>query len=226
MTDGFRLDLHVHSTHSPDSGLSLDTIVGRLSYVGMRGFALTDHNTVAGHGALARLRERHPEYLLVPGVEVSTTEGHLLGYGLDAAPPPHRPLGETIEWIQARGGEAVIAHPFRHAHGAGLRIATTAPLHALETRNGHNSEVANAKAELLAAQRRLGGTGGSDAHEVRDIGRAFTEWNEVPPTIDDLLEELRRGHTTSGGQSLAFPGRLRLTFRTGLLFVARGFRPL
>ena len=226
MSDGIRIDLHVHSTHSPDSRLSLETIVGQLSYVGLKGFALTDHNTVAGHRALAELAGRHPEYLFVPGVEVSTREGHLLGYGIDAAPPPHRPIQETIEWIDARGGVAVVAHPFRWTHGVGRRVATAVSVRAFETRNGHNSELANARAELLAAQRGLGATGGSDAHDVRDLGRAYTECAEPVESVDGFLEYLRRGHSASNGQSLPLAGRVRLSGRTVFRFVGRGFRPL
>jgi predicted metal-dependent phosphoesterase TrpH len=226
MSDGTRVDLHVHAEWSPDSRLTLESIVGRLSYVGLRGFALTDHNTVAGHGALAAMRDRHPEYLYLPGVEVSTREGHLLGYGVTEAPPPHRPVAETIEWIEARGGVAVLAHPFRWTHGVGRRVATHARVRALEGRNGHNSEIANARAELIVAQRQIGSTGGSDAHDLTDLGRAFTEWTDPADTVEGLLESLRRGHTRADGQSLALPGRVRWSTRTMLRFVGRGFRPL
>jgi predicted metal-dependent phosphoesterase TrpH len=224
MTDGVRIDLHVHSNRSPDSRLTLDAIVGQLSFVGLRGFALTDHNTVAGHAALAAMQQRHPEYLYIPGVEVSTHEGHLLGYGVAEAPPPHRPVGETVEWIESRGGVAVVAHPFRWRHGVGRRVATAVPVRAIETRNGHNSELANARAELLAAQRGIGATGGSDAHDLPDLGRAFTEFPDPAETVDDLLESLRHHRISADGQSLTIAGRLRVSARTTARFVGRGFR--
>jgi predicted metal-dependent phosphoesterase TrpH len=226
VTDGQRLDLHVHSTYSPDSRLSLEAILGQLSYVGLMGFALTDHNTVAGHRALADLQSRHREYLFIPGVEVSTREGHLLAYGVDAAPPPHRPIAETIDWVEARSGVAVIAHPFRWTHGVGRRVATTARVRAIETRNGHNSEIVNARAELLAAQRGIGATGGSDAHDLRDLGRTYTEWPDPTDSVAGILEQLRQGRTASNGPSLPLAGRVRLSGRTVFRFVGRGFRPL
>jgi predicted metal-dependent phosphoesterase TrpH len=224
MTDGMRLDLHVHSIVSPDSRLTLDAIVARLSYVGLRGFALTDHNSVAGHPALARLAREHPEYRFLPGVEVSTGEGHLLAYGLAEAPPARRSMAETVEWVRAHGGEPVVAHPFRWRHGAGRRVTEGLPVRSIETRNGHNSEIANAKAELLAAQRNLGASGGSDAHDLRDLGRTFTEWPDSPTSLDDLLEAIRRGRTVAGGPSMPFPGRARLATRNTLRFIGRGFR--
>ncbi len=226
MSDAVRLDLHVHSVHSPDSGLTLEAVVGRLSYGGLRGFALTDHNTVRGHAALAELASKYTAYLFLPGVEVSTREGHLLAYGVSEAPPVHRPLAETVEWVRAHGGEAVPAHPFRWTHGVGRAVAERAAVPALEARNGHNSEIANLRAEELAARRNLGATGGSDAHALDDLGRAYTEFEPTVASRDDLLEAIRRRAVQPGGKSMPLAGRLRLAARSGLLRVRRGFRPI
>jgi predicted metal-dependent phosphoesterase TrpH len=226
MTDAVRLDLHVHARWSPDSRLTLDAIVARLPHVGLKGFALTDHNTVEGHAALRAMQERYPTYLFLPGVEVSTRDGHLLAYGVGESPPPRRPVAETVEWVRAHGGEPVLAHPFRRAHGVGRRLSETVPVAAIETRNGHNSEIANLRAEGCAAHRSIGMTGGSDAHAPGDFGRAFTEFDPGVATIDDLLEALRRGHVAATGSSLRMAERLRLGLRTGLLLASRGFRPI
>jgi predicted metal-dependent phosphoesterase TrpH len=226
MSDVTRLDLHVHSTYSPDSRLTLEAIVGRLAYAELKGFALTDHNTVRGHAQLRDLAREHPEYLFLPGVEVSTIEGHLLAYGVREAPPPHRPILETLDWIRAQGGEAVPAHPFRWSHGVGRAVAKSVPVSAIETRNGHNSEIANLRAEKLAAHRNLGATGGSDAHAMKDLGRAYTEFDPAVTSVDELLENLRKRTTSAQGQSLTLSGRLRLGLRTGLLLARRGFRPI
>ncbi|HXQ48836.1 MAG TPA: CehA/McbA family metallohydrolase [Thermoplasmata archaeon] len=226
MTEGLRLDLHVHSRYSPDSRLSLEQLAVRLPYTGLRGFALTDHNSVRGNAELAELQEAHPTYVFLPGVEVSTLEGHLLAYGVAEAPPTRRPVAETIEWVLAHGGEPVLAHPFRWVHGVGRGLAETAPVRAIEARNGHNSEVADAKAELVGARRGLGMTGGSDVHALPELGRAFTLFPEESRSADDLLEALRRGRTLAGGRSLPFPGRMRVGLATGAKFLTRGFRPI
>jgi predicted metal-dependent phosphoesterase TrpH len=226
MSDGVRLDLHVHSTHSPDSNLPVETIIGRLAYQGLRGFALTDHDTVRGHVELARLRGKYSAYLFLPGVEVSTANGHLLAFGVAEPPPPRRPVAETIEWVRAHGGEGVPAHPFRWSHGIGRTLVETVPVPAIEVRNGHNSEIANLRAEEVAARRGIGATGGSDAHELRDLGRAYTEFDASVGSVDDLLEEIRKGRTLGDGKSMPFGGRLRLGLRTSVLRAARGFRPI
>ncbi len=224
MSDPIRLDLHVHSGYSPDSRLSLDEIVGRLSYGGLRGFALTDHNTVRGHGALAEVATKYTAYLFLPGVEVSTQEGHLLAYGVAEAPPAHRPIADTVDWVRAHGGEAVPAHPFRWVHGVGRSVAEHVDVPALEVRNGHNSEIANLRAEEVAARRNVGATGGSDAHSAEDLGLAFTEFDAGVAGPDDLLEAIRHHAVQPGGKSMPLGGRLRLSARSALLRMRRGFR--
>lgn len=226
MTATVRLDLHVHSRHSPDGRMEVDEIVDQLAYAGVQGFALTDHNSVAGHARLGELRTKFPMYWFIPGVEVSTREGHLLLYGVDEAPPAHRPLAETLEWARARAAVAVLAHPFRWAHGVGRALAERAPVDGLETKNGHNAELANARAEFVAARRAIGATGGSDAHRRRDVGRAFTELTAEVASVDDVLERLRRGLSRGSGHSLTFGERIRVSTQTVLSRVARGFRAI
>jgi predicted metal-dependent phosphoesterase TrpH len=224
MTDELRIDLHVHSRASPDSTLDLGTVMEHLGAAGLHGMALTDHNTVAGHGTLRRLQERYPRYLFVPGVEVSAREGHVLVYGVDTVPPRHIPVEELVEWAAARNAVCVLAHPFRWVHGVGRRVAASAPVQGLEARNGRNSAVTNGRAELLAARRGLATTGGSDAHEARSLGRAFTSFPFDEPSVDELLERLRQGRCDPGGHSLSVGGRLALSLRNGLLRAGRGFR--
>jgi predicted metal-dependent phosphoesterase TrpH len=224
MTPGARLDLHVHSDRSPDSRLTLDTIVALVQRAGLGGFALTDHNTVAGHPALREIAVRHPELLVVPGVEISTDVGHLLALGVRSAPPAHRSLEATIGWVRDHGGEPVLAHPYRWTHGVGARAAGVADVGAIESVNGQSSPRANRAADDLARRRGIGRTGGSDAHTAEGVGRAFTIVDGNPATADDLLEAIRRGRTEAGGQSLGLSGRLRWSWRNAVLRARRGFR--
>lgn len=226
MTATIRLDLHIHSRYSVDSRLSFEQILERITYQGLQGFALTDHNTTEGLATLERLRSSYPGFWFIPGVEVSTLEGHLLAYGVKESPPPNRSLAETLERVADLGGVSVLAHPFRWVHGVGRRLATEARVAGLEARNGKNSELANTRAELLAARRSLASTGGSDAHEPKLVGRAFTEFPNEVASIDDLLEQIRKAEVTAAGSSLSFAGRVRSSVRDGILSMVRGFRPV
>ncbi|HXQ94446.1 MAG TPA: CehA/McbA family metallohydrolase [Thermoplasmata archaeon] len=226
MTGVLRLDLHLHSTYSPDSRLRLAEAVERLAPTGLNGFALTDHNTVAGHSSLRALAEQYPQYRFLPGMEVSTHEGHLLAFGIAEVPPLRRPVAETVEWVEAHGGVAVPAHPARHAHGIGRRVASELRVPALETHNGHNLAVANARAARIAAERSLGATGGSDAHDAGGVGRGFTEFPAGVDRLEDLLDAIRRKATRSGGVSLGYGEMARLAVRTVARRARRGFRAI
>ncbi len=219
-----RLDLHVHSVRSPDSALALPEIVDALGPAGLQGFALTDHNTVAGHDGLAKLQDRYPRYRFIPGVEVSTREGHLLVYGTSELPPVHRPLAETLEWTRARGLVTVLAHPLRWTHGVGARLAAAASVSGVEAMNGHNREVANARASLLASSRGIAETGGSDAHLPGEVGRAFTEFPEEAETVEELLATIAQHRCRGAGRSSNPSETARIALRSAWLRARRGFR--
>lgn len=224
MTAVARLDLHVHGERSPDSRLPLTSIVARVRFLRLQGFALTDHNTVDGHPALRQIATKYPDLLFVPGVEISTMEGHLLVYGISTLPPVHRPLDETVAWVQANGGEPVLAHPFRRIHGVGGKVALRADVGTVEALNGQNSPGTNRCADELAHGRNLGVTGGSDGHTPRGVGRAYTTFESAPASTDDVLEAIRRRRTRTGGSSLGFAGHVLWAARNGLLRTRRGFR--
>ncbi len=226
MNVAVRLDLHVHSRFSPDSRAPVRDYVSRVAALGLQGFALTDHNSVAGHRELAGLARTHAPLLFLPGVEVSTREGHLLAYGVGEAPPAGQPLSDSIDWVRDHGGEAVLAHPFRWSHGVGARLTRSAPVAAIEVVNGHNAPRANLRASAAAAARHLGGTGGGDAHDPTQLGRAYTEFPEGASSVDDLLESIRRGSTRAGGSGSGAVERLRLSSRSVVLRALRGFRPI
>ncbi len=226
MSRGRRIDLHVHSLHSPDGRSTVDELVAGAVARGLDGLALTDHNTVAGHARLAELARQRPELSLISGVEVSASEGHLLAYGVPEPPPPHRPVDATITWVADHGGVAVLAHPFRRVHGVGRAVARSAAVPALETVNAHNRPSANDRARTLAVARALGATGGSDAHQAREVGGAWTEFPEGATSPGELIEALRRGRTVAGGDALEPSERVRLALRSLWLRIGRGLRPV
>ena len=115
-----RLDLHIHSERSPDGCMTLAEIAARARAAGLDGAAVCDHDRT-----LEEVPE-FPDFLLIPGVEVSTEYGHLLGLFV-REPIGTRRFAEAVERIHSQGGLAVLAHPFEHSRDAG-RIAPTVPL--------------------------------------------------------------------------------------------------
>lgn len=192
-----KLDLHVHTAHSYDG---VDPVAETLRWAraaGLDGLAVTDHNTVAG---LREAEGAGSGLLVIPGVEVSTAEGHLLLLGVRETAPPGRPPEETIEWAVERGATIIAPHPFhplRHPLGRveGLRV------HAVEAFNSRFiTGWANRKAVHEIGRLRLPGVGSSDAHRARFVGRGVTEVEADGRSVEAVLEAVRKGRTSWSGR--------------------------
>jgi predicted metal-dependent phosphoesterase TrpH len=88
------VDLHAHTTRS-DGVVAPDALVRQAFDVGVRTFALTDHDTLAGYREVVAADAIPPGMDLIPGVEINAIvtrdlglwegELHILGLGMDAA---------------------------------------------------------------------------------------------------------------------------------------------
>jgi predicted metal-dependent phosphoesterase TrpH len=183
-----RIDLHLHSRHSPDSFTTLDRLASRAREVGLDRIALTDHNTAEGALELAR---REPELVIV-GEEVKTAEGEVIGLFLNGSLPGGGHPEEVMDLIHAMGGLTYLAHPFdrRRASFEPERVVELADrIDVVEVYNAWCEPSANrAAAELAFALGKVGATG-SDAHSVHELGHS---WMEIEPYEGpgDFLEKL------------------------------------
>ncbi len=83
---GSRADLHTHSTFS--DGVLTPTELIELAYNrGVRVMSLSDHDTTEGLPEAFAAAARHPGFMLIPGIEMSTdvpgNEVHILGHFID-----------------------------------------------------------------------------------------------------------------------------------------------
>jgi len=205
---GRRVDLHCHSVHSGDCNISVSRLVDIAVGRGMDGMALTDHNTVAGHRELESLEGNcEPGFLLIPGCEVSSVDGHILALGVAEAPPRGRSLEETLGTIVDMGGVPVLAHPFRQGNGVTEETIRRAPEGAaLECINGRSFKGYNRRAAALGKEIGRILTGGSDAHSGGEVGRAWTVFPGGVSGMRDVLDALERGEVTAGGRGLSMQG--------------------
>lgn len=226
-TDGARIDCHVHSKYSPDARGSLSELVKVAQGKGLTGMAVTDHNVLRMADDMRGAR--FPDFLLVPGIEVSVREGHCLALGVRAPVPDRLTLVETLEKIRAVGGVGVPSHPLRRVHGVkeAAVVAAAPKLRALEVFNARDGKNrSNPKAQDIARRLGLGGTGGSDAHRIFETGNAYAQFEEPVESVDrflDLLEKRR-----SWGEGVATPkGKILLqNVKNAWLFARRGFRSI
>lgn len=173
----FRIDLHVHTDASPDGLHSLARLAAVAGAAGLDAIAVTDHNLCTP------VPPALDGVVLIPGCEVSTAQGHVLGLfleeplDLDALGRDGLPTGKAaVEEIRRRGGIAALAHPYEKP-GADPKGFDFRP-DAVEGANAracfkvrHANDLAAALAELWG----LPATGGSDAHSGHEVGNACTE---------------------------------------------------
>ena len=194
-----RFDLHLHSFFSKDATGSPESLIAAASARGLSGIAITDHDTCEAHGYL----KDHPApagFLVVPGVEVSTAEGHMLCLGLTLPYLKGAPAKEVLAAVKAGGGIVIPAHPFDRWR-AGIRpaILDMLDIEVIEVFNAAvTSRSYNDKALAYAKARGLKMIAASDAHHSSAVGVSATAFEMDELTLPALLAAIRKGGTPDG----------------------------
>ncbi|TMD90666.1 MAG: PHP domain-containing protein [Chloroflexi bacterium] len=195
-----RVDLHLHSRYSHDSRTSLDALIERSRACGLDRIALTDHNTVEGALALARLA---PELAIV-GEEAKTLEGEVIGLFITGALPAFQRPERVMDLVHEMGGLTYVPHPLdrNRSHFSAERIVELADrIDILETYNPWCEPAANSAAARLAIDLDKVTATGSDAHSTHEMGRTWMEIEEYTDVADFLakLKQARHVVTSESG---------------------------
>jgi len=192
-----RFDLHIHSSYSSDSGSVVDDILRKAIEKGLDGIAICDHNTVTGSFyALKRVRELDLPLIVLPGIEVSTSRGHLIVLGVRENIPPGLTPMETIRIARQKGGITIAAHPFKIRS---IGDVEGLDVDAIETFNSRCFLGENKKAQKMAIKLRKPQVGGSDSHIMGTIGFGYTDIDAEPDEAS-VLNAIREGKTSPGGK--------------------------
>ncbi|WP_129112764.1 CehA/McbA family metallohydrolase [Halegenticoccus tardaugens] len=223
-----RIDPHVHTADSYDSEESVERVLDRARAVDLDGVVVTDHDAIGASRRAAALASSYG-LLGLPGVEVSTADGHLLALGVDRVPEPGHPLSETLATVRSLGGVGVAPHPFqrlRHGVRASAIDACGDRLDGIEAYNAHTvTGVRNAQAAAFADERGYPQFGGSDAHRAELVGRGYTEVAVDDPTDPTaVLAAMRAGRTRGGGSRISVGGYVKKYARNARLKTLSGLR--
>ncbi|PSQ09564.1 phosphoesterase [Halobacteriales archaeon QS_5_70_15] len=197
------VELHCHSSLSYDGRDPVDLLLEQAAAVGLDAVAVTDHDEIDASLSAVDLA---PDYGLVgiPGIEVTSAAGHVLGLGVTEAIQPGLPFAETVERIRGLGGIAVVPHPFqrsRHGVAAHVSRARLADVDAIEVYNSRLlTGLANRWAEQFAERNGLPMTAGSDAHISEMVGQAVTKVDADERSADGILRAVKEGRTTVLGK--------------------------
>ncbi len=200
------IDLHVHtSPASPCSSAPVDALIVEAKRIGLDGICLTDHNYVWSPEDVDELRQRHG-FLVLRGNEITTDQGDVLVFGLDRDIQGIIRLEDLRVEVVRAGGFMIAAHPFRGFLTFGVDKLGLTPekamtrklfqfVDAVEILNGKVNEEENRFATEVARRLDLVLTGGSDAHEVGEVGQYATRMSSPVRDGQDLIEALRTGLT-------------------------------
>jgi predicted metal-dependent phosphoesterase TrpH len=203
-TGGMIIDLHVHtSPASPCSSSTVDEIIQEAKRIGLDGICLTDHNHVWDPDEVGDLRRKH-KLLILRGNEITTDQGDMVVFGLEKEIKGIVKLKDLREEVSAAKGFSIVAHPFRGFLTFGIGKLGLTPekamerplfkyVDAVEVMNCKVTKRENRFAAKVAEGLNLPTTGGSDAHEVSEVGIFATRFSQVITDEKELIEALRDG---------------------------------
>lgn len=192
----FKIDPHIHSKNSSCSKLTLKQILFKAYEKDLDAICITDHDIITK-------MPLEKNILILIGSEITTKDGHILAYGISELIPRMLSAEETIDKIHEQGGIAVAAHPYRkfdQTSGEKIGLGNNDKIYSchidgIETLNFLNDSKENEEARKIAKLLKLPMLGGSDAHQVKEIGKVITKASFPLQTIDDFVYNIKKGNT-------------------------------
>lgn len=193
-----RFDLHVHTFFSKDSLIDPKLLSKIAELRGLKGIAITDHDVFGAHR-----RVEKSNILVIPGMEIRTNTGDIIALFIQE-PVDSKDLLEVFDKVKSQDGILIAAHPFGFPR---LRsnVASKAYelLDGIEVMNARNIfQWQNEKAKSLAKRLGKAEVGGSDAHTLYEVGRAYTLADAS--SLEELRVAIKR-KTTQGAGTVSIP---------------------
>jgi predicted metal-dependent phosphoesterase TrpH len=214
-----RADIHMH-TNLGDGTASPAKVLAEAERRHLDVIAITDHDHLEGYKRVVDLLEKSGSALgVIPGIEVTTRQGHLLGLWVQQPPKMMRSVEASIDAIKEQGGLVIVPHPLGRLVPSLSRKKIEELLErgfVIDGLEVYNPSPANRwqRQEVLKLNEGWGlaPTGGSDAHFWQHIGSAYTTF--AGKTSEDFRAALAVKTTAAGGQETP-PERLPLASLVG-----------
>lgn len=213
----YKVDLHTHSSASPDGGITAAQYHHALTSGLLDVIAVTDHNRID----VAQALQRDLGDKIIVGEEIMTTAGEVVGlYLTEAIPAGLTPL-ETVQRIKDQHGLVYIPHPFETVR-KGLHPAVLEEISdhidLMEIYNGRAfAQDRSQQAVVWAKLNHIPGAASSDAHGLHGLGKTYTTLPSLP-TRDTLLTEMKSATPVVGKptvRALLYPKYHRLRKKLG-----------
>lgn len=194
----YRLDPHIHSRYSKDSNTRIEDIISEAAKKNLDIIAISDHDTVEGSKAAQGYSS---DVLVIPSIEVSCRDGHVLGFGCTEVVEKGLSPEETIDKIHDQGGIAIVPHPYCfYRHGLIDKVGEKLDFDAIEVKNARFIlGYCNHKAKMLSKKNGIPGLGSSDAHYSKFVGDCYTEI-DCEKDIDSVLKSIKKNRVEAKGK--------------------------
>lgn len=194
----YKLDPHIHSCYSHDCNTRIEDILKVAKKRDIDIIAISDHDTVEG----SRVARSHDsDLLIIPSIELSSSQGHIIGFGCEELIEKGLHPAETIDKIHDQGGIAIVPHPYCfYRHGLLYKTDERLNFDAIEVKNARFIlGYCNGKAKKLSVRENIPGLGSSDAHYQKFIGDCHTEI-QCEKDIDSVLKAIKKNRVSAKGK--------------------------
>ena len=210
------VDMHVHSLYS-DTFTTIERILKKCKENKL-GVAITDHNNIKGLIKALKFREvKNKDILVIPGIEISSREGpHILLYFYsvndisdfyvkhihkNVNKDPYTSINLTVAEIIDRASKysciKSVAHPFNISYlnfynplkKGKMPEWVIKKIDAIEVISSLCLRKMNEKSIDFSNEYHKGITAGSDAHSLKDMGRAVS-YSDAD-SVDTFLDNIR-----------------------------------
>ncbi|MCP8304433.1 MAG: PHP domain-containing protein [archaeon] len=214
-----KIDFHVHTQWSHDAFGDLSEISRWARFKGIDVVVVTDHEKIT----LSK-PEVFNSVKFIPGIEVKTIYGHVLGVDIRGALDMEFLKDNPVDAIHESGGISVLAHPFDTSRGKkpqrSMKIDAIEVINASVLLFNFNFRQSRAYAKMLG----LPETAGSDSHMPPTVGDAFVEVEDTD--FDGAMRSVIKGRGRVFGRPTSMANKiklnlLRLTKRSHSSFIVK-----
>jgi predicted metal-dependent phosphoesterase TrpH/glycosyltransferase involved in cell wall biosynthesis len=199
-------DLHMHTDHSHDCAVPVADLLDYAEGQGLGAIAITDHNVFVGAQEAVQLG-RGRDLVVIPGEEIKTENGEVIGLFLDEQIEPGLPMADTIAAIREQGGVVYLPHPFDRLHTIPDAPTLHRHLPEIDVFEVYNARLLfegfNDEALRYARKYNLTMGAGSDAHVLQGVGTGLVRMRAFENAAEFLIS-LRSAEILRRPKSLVY----------------------
>jgi len=199
-------DLHMHTNHSHDCSVPVADLLDYAEAQGLGAIAITDHNVFSGAKEAVELA-RGRDLVVIPGEEIKTEAGEVIGLFLGEEIERGLPMGDTIAAIREQGGVVYLPHPFDRLHTIPDAPTLHRHLSEIDVFEVYNARLLfegfNDEALRFARKYNLTMGAGSDAHVLQGVGTGLVRMRAFENAAEFLIS-LRSAEIVRRPKSLVY----------------------